>query len=89
MSVSEHASSFLHLLNHQLEYKAKPVVISSYIQNHELCVCVCVLHSAMSEEALVDLSDVLSIDPHILATAPSGTQTLLHHHHPPLPSRVF
>ncbi|XP_028288299.1 histone-lysine N-methyltransferase 2C-like isoform X3 [Parambassis ranga] len=26
----------------------------------------------MSEEALVDLSDVLNIDPHILATAPSG-----------------
>lgn len=40
----------------------------------QVCVCVCVCHySAMSSEALVDLSDILNRDPHILETGHTGT----------------
>lgn len=33
-------------------------------------------HPAMSEDALMDLSDVLNTDPHILATGHTGTSSL-------------
>ena len=42
-----------------------------------VCVCVCVCdHPAMSEGALLDLSDVLNTDPHILGTGHTGTHSL-------------
>lgn len=58
----------------------------------EPCVCACVMscvcyHPAMTEDTLVDLSDVLNTDPHILATGSTGTNTLLtitHSSSPPL-----
>lgn len=43
-----------------------------------MCVFVCVrvcCHSAVSEEVLLDLSDVLKTDPHILGTGRTGTDT--------------